>query len=82
MERLKERLREGKIREREEVKGVRQKEMEGVRTGEACSHDLGQGFSQTRVHKDTQRHTHTPPVLLSPRLTSPSKECPSADTAL
>lgn len=57
---------------------MREKEMEGVKTGEACSHDLGEGFSQTCVHKDTLR----PPVLLSPRLTSPSQECPSAASAL
>ena len=30
-----------------------EKEMVGVKTGAACSHDLGQGFSQTRVLKDT-----------------------------
>lgn len=55
-----------------------EKEMVGVKTGAACSHDLGQGFSQTRVLKDT----HMPSALLSPRLTSPPQECPSAATAL
>lgn len=28
-----------------------------MKTQEARSHDLGQGFSQTRVHKDIQRYT-------------------------
>lgn len=46
--------------EEEEVaeKCVKEKEVDEVKTGEACSRDLGQGFSQTRVHKDTQRHAN------------------------
>lgn len=50
------------------MEGAREKEMERVKTGEACGRDLGEGFSQMRVHKDT----HMRPVVLSPRLTSPS----------
>lgn len=35
------------------MEGAREKEMERVKTGEACGRDLGEGFSQMRVHKDT-----------------------------
>lgn len=49
-----------------------------MRTGEACRHDLGAGFSPTCAHKDA----HMAGVLLSARLTSPALECPSAGTAL